>query len=129
MLSREKAPKKDKNAFAIERIPLLQVYFSHFIGKQGTIFKVFVLSKVLNFVLVVPPVIWFTMDLQTSHLEDRYHCVDYFIIIIIYFEVFLYFFPNQFFQKIVFFLPLFVRKSRGIYWKVFSYKWCSTRFS
>ena len=23
----------------IERIPLLQVYFSHFIAKQGTIFK------------------------------------------------------------------------------------------
>ena len=39
LLCREKAPKKDKNAFAIERIPLLQVYFSHFIAKQGTIFK------------------------------------------------------------------------------------------
>ena len=39
MLSTEKAPKKDKNAFAVERIPLLQVYFSHFIAKQGTIFK------------------------------------------------------------------------------------------
>ena len=39
LLSKEKALKKDKNAFAIERIPLLQVYFSYFITKQGIIFK------------------------------------------------------------------------------------------
>ena len=39
LLYREKVPKKDKNTFAIERIPLLQVYFSHFIVKQGTVFK------------------------------------------------------------------------------------------
>ena len=39
LLSGEKAPKKDKNAFAIERISLLQVHFSHFIAKQGTISK------------------------------------------------------------------------------------------
>ena len=39
LLSREKAPKKNKNAFAIERIPLLQVCFSHFIAKQGAMFN------------------------------------------------------------------------------------------
>ena len=53
----EKDPKKDKNAFAIERISLLQVYFSHFIAKQGV--KIFLLSKVLNFVLLVPQ--WFDL--------------------------------------------------------------------
>ena len=57
----------------IEIIPLLQVYFSYFIEKQGTIFKIFVLGKVPNVVLLVPPVVWFTMDLKTAHLEDRYH--------------------------------------------------------
>ena len=38
----EKVPKKDKNVLPfiwIERIPLLQVYFSYFTVKQGTIFK------------------------------------------------------------------------------------------
>ena len=38
----EKNPKKkDKNAFGHYsfRIPLQEVYFSHFIGKPGTIFK------------------------------------------------------------------------------------------
>ena len=38
-LQGKSAEKGQKNAFAIERIPLLQVYFSHFIAKQGTIFK------------------------------------------------------------------------------------------
>ena len=113
MLSREKPAKKDKNAFAIERIPLLQVYFSHFIAKRGTILKEFVLSKVINFLLLVPPVVCFTMDLQTSYLEERYHAR---IILLLLFtmRVFCIFFPNQFFQKIVFFLRLFVRKSRDI---------------
>ena len=35
--------------------------------------KIFVLGKVPNVVLLVPPVVWFTMDLKTAHLEDRYH--------------------------------------------------------
>ena len=41
----------------IERIHLLQVYFSHFIAKQGTLLKIFVFSKLINFVLLVPPVV------------------------------------------------------------------------
>ena len=32
--------------------------------------KIFVLSKVLNFILLVPAVV---SDLQTGHLKDRYH--------------------------------------------------------
>ena len=35
--------------------------------------KIFALSKVFNFILLVPPVVWFTIYLQTVHLEDRYH--------------------------------------------------------
>ena len=42
------------------------------------------------------------MDLQTSHLEHREHAR-----IIIYWEVFLYFFPNQSVQKINFSYLLF----------------------
>lgn len=34
-------------------------------------FKIFVISKVLNFVLFVPPLVWFSMDFQTSHSEVR----------------------------------------------------------
>ena len=101
MLSREKAPKKDKNAFAIERIPLLQVHFSHFIAKQGTIFKQGTQFSSARF---SSGLIYYGPDLPHA---------NYFIIIIDY-EVFLYFFPNQFFQKIVFFLNSFVRKSGGI---------------
>ena len=57
----------------IERILLLRVYFSHFIAKQGTIFKDICLGKVLNFVLCVPPVVWFTVYLKTGHLEYKDH--------------------------------------------------------
>ena len=35
--------------------------------------NIFVLSKILNFALLVHPLVWFTMDLQTDYLEDRYH--------------------------------------------------------
>ena len=50
------------------------------------------------------------MDLQTGHLADRYHAQ-----IIMYYEVvFVFFFPNQFFQNIVFFLRCGVRKVGGI---------------
>ena len=55
----------------IERIPLLNLYFSHFIAKQGSHLKTFVLSKLPNFVLLLLPVLWFTMDLETGQLEDR----------------------------------------------------------
>ena len=57
----------------IERIPLLQVYFNHVIANRAQYLNVFVLSKVLNFVLLVPPAFWFTMNLKTGHLEYRYH--------------------------------------------------------
>ena len=68
--------------------------------------KIFVLGKVLNFVLFVPLVVWFAMDLQTGYLEDRYHA---WIISLLLFAMKCFcfcFFANQFFQKIVFFCIL-----------------------
>ena len=46
-----------------------------------------------NFVLFVPPVVCSIMDKQTGRLEDRV-LKRIFLIIIMYYEVFLYFFPN-----------------------------------
>ena len=80
-------------------ILLLQVYFSHFIAKQGTIFRDTCLSEVLNFVLLVPSVVWFTMDPLTGHLEDRYHAQ---IILLLLFNMkffFLYYLQISFSKK------------------------------
>ena len=52
------------------------------------------------------------MDLQTGHLEDRYHAR---IILLLFIrKIFCIFFPSQCFQKIVFFLRSGVRKLGGI---------------
>ena len=112
LLSREKAPTKDKNAFVIERIPYCKCILATLLQNRGQYLKIFVLSKVLNFILLVPQ--WSDL-LWTCKLVTRRQipCPNYFIIIM-YYEVFLYFFPNQFFQKIVFFLRSFVRQSGGI---------------
>ena len=97
----------------IERTPLLQVYFNHFIVKQGTIFQdIFVLSKVLNFVLPVPPVVSFNGPANLSFSREI-PCANY-VLVLIYYEGFSYFFPYQSFQKIVQFLQSCVRKSGGI---------------
>ena len=40
------------------------------------------------------------MDLQTSHLEDRYHARI--ILLLFTMKFFCFFFPNQFFQKLYF---------------------------
>ena len=79
----------------IERIPLLQVYFSHVIVKQGAIFED-ICFKVLNFVLLVPPLVWFTMDLQTGHLEGRYHAQ---ILLLLFTMEFFIFFSESIFPK------------------------------
>ena len=67
--------------------------------------KIFVLSKVLNFVLLAPSLVWFTMDLQTGHLEDRYH-VQIILLWLFTVKFFCIFFPNKFFQKFVFYCVL-----------------------
>ena len=90
----------------IERIPLLQVYFSHFIAKQGAIVKDICCKQGTQFcsacscrgLTCYGPTNW--------SFRRQIPCAHYFIIIIIYYEFFLYFFPNQFFQKIVFFCVL-----------------------
>ena len=74
-----------------ENIPLFRVYY----------LKIFVLSKVLNFVLLVPPVAWFTINLQTGHFKTE-TMRELFYYDQIYYEVYLNFFSNQFFQKLYF---------------------------
>ena len=114
--------KKKNNKSAIFFFPILKCIcplfelkgFLYCEGILATLFqnraqylKIFVLSKVLNFILLVPLLVWFTMDLQTGHLEDRYHYFFWYFIIIIYYEVFVFFFPNQFFPNIFFFFFFF----------------------
>ena len=59
--------------------------------------KIFVLSKVLNFVMFLPPVVLFTIDLQTGHLEEREHARI--ILLLLSTMKFFVSFPNQFFWK------------------------------
>ena len=73
LLSREKAQKKDKNASSIERILLLQVYFSHFITKQGTVFKDICFMQGTQFCSTRSSSGLIYLHQQTSHLEDRYY--------------------------------------------------------
>ena len=42
--------------------------------------KILILSNVLNFVLLVTPMVWFIMDLQTGHLEDGDHTRVFFLL-------------------------------------------------
>ena len=65
--------------------------------------KIFVLSKVLNFVLLVPPVVWFIMDLQTGHLEDRYHGRIILLLLSFTTKIFCIFFRINFSKKLYFF--------------------------
>ena len=81
------------------------MYFSHFIEKQGTIFKDICFKQGTQFcsayssngLIYYGPANW--------SFRRPIPCANYFIIIIFY-EVFLHFFPNQFFQKTVFFCVL-----------------------
>ena len=83
----------------------MQVYFSPFIANQGTIFKDICFKQGTQFcsacsssgLIYYGPANW-------SFRRQR-PWTNYFIIII-YYEVFLYVFPNQFFQKMVFFCIL-----------------------
>ena len=63
--------------------------------------------------MFLPPVVLFTIDLQTGHLEEREHARI--ILLLLSTMKFFVFFPNQFFSKIIFsFFRYDVRKSRGI---------------
>ena len=86
----------------IERIPLLQVYFSYFIAKQGRIFKDICIKESTQFCSACSSSGLIYYGPVSSSFRRKRPCANYFIIII-YYEVFLHFFLNQFFQKIVFF--------------------------
>ena len=107
----QKRTKMDLPIIGIERIPLLQVYFSLFIAKQGTIFKDICFKQDSQFCSVSSSSGLAYYGLTNWSFRRQIVCANYFIIII-YNEVFLYFFPNQFLQKIVvvFFLRSGVRK-------------------
>ena len=78
----------------IEGIPLLQVYFSHFIAKQG-------IKQGNRFCSVCFSISVIYYGPANWSCRRQIPCVNYFIIIIFY-EVFLCFFLSQFFQKNVF---------------------------
>ena len=98
--------KKDKNAFAHYlnwKNSLLQVYLSHFITKQGTIFEDIRFKPGTQFfsacscsdLIYYGPANW--------AFRRQITCADYFIIII-YHEVFCIFFPINFSKKLFSFL-------------------------
>ena len=86
----------------IERIHLLQVYFSHFIAKQGTLFKDICFKQVTQFCSACSSsgLIYYGPTKWAFRRQIPY--VSYFAIIT-YYEVFPYYFPNQFFKKKYFF--------------------------
>ena len=97
----EKVWKNDKNAFPIiwiERIPLLQVYFSYFIAKQGTIFKDICIKEVTQFCSACSSSGLIYHGPANWSFRRRIPRAGYFIIII-YYEVFLYFFTESIFPK------------------------------
>ena len=65
--------------------------FSYFIAKQGATAKDICYS--LNFFLFVPPVVWFTIDMQIGHLKDKDH-VQMFLWLLCAIKFFRIFFPN-----------------------------------
>ena len=102
----EKGQKKEKMHLPIiwiERIPLLQVHFSYFTAKQGTIFKGICIKEgnQLCSSCSSSGLIYYGLANWSFHLRRQIPLANYFIISI-YYENFLYFFLNQFFQKIVF---------------------------
>ena len=73
----EKVPKKGQKyicpLFELKKLLYCKCILAALLQSRAEDLKIFVLKNVLKFVLLVPPVVWFTMDLQTGHLEDRYH--------------------------------------------------------
>ena len=88
----------------IERTPLLQVYFSYFIAKRGTIFKYIFIEEDTQFCSACFSIGLFYYG--PANWPFRRHTTRELFIIIIYYKDFLYFLLNQFFQKNVFFWVL-----------------------
>ena len=87
----------------IERIPLLQVHFGHFIAKQDTIFKDICFKQVTQFCSACTSIGLIYYEPENWSFRRQIPYANYFIIIIYYEVFFFFFFLNQFFQKIVFF--------------------------
>ena len=77
----------------IERIPLLQAYFNHFIAQQGTIFKGICFKPGTSFCFPCSSssLIYYGPANWSFRRQIPY---SIYFIIIIYYEVFLGFFPN-----------------------------------
>ena len=107
----------------IERIPLLQVYFSHVIVKQDAIFKDICFKQSTQFCSAWSIIGLIYCGPANWSFGRQIPCSNYFIIISIYYQVFLYFFSESIFpKKNVFFLRSCIRKLGGIYWNLFSYQ-------
>ena len=59
--------------FELKEFLYCKCILATFLQNKAQYLNIFVLSKVLNFVLLVPPLVWPAMDLQTGDFEDRYH--------------------------------------------------------
>ena len=100
----------------IERIPLLQVYFSHFIPNQDTIFKDICFEQGTPFCSACSSIDRIYYGPANLSFRRQIPCTNYFIIIIIIIIIIIntmilwsfivFFFLNQFFQKTVFFCVL-----------------------
>ena len=102
----QKRKKMDLLIIGIERIPLLQVYFSLFIAKQGTIFKDICFKQGSQFCSVSSSSGLAYYGLTNWSFRRQILCANYFIIII-YNEVFFIFFQINFCKKLFFFFVFF----------------------
>ena len=89
------------------------MYFRHFIAKQGTMFKDICFNQGTQFRSTCSSIGLIYNGPANWSFKRQIPGANCFIVII-YYEVFLYFFPSQFFQKIVFYLRSGVRKSGNI---------------
>ena len=98
----------------MQRIPLLQVHFSHFIAKPDSIFIDIFFKQGTPFCSACSSIGLIYYGPANWSFSRQIPCANYFTIIMYYEVVFVFFFLNQFFQKIVFFLRSGVRKLGGI---------------
>ena len=118
-VKREKVPKKDKNAFVnYLNWKKYFMYFSHFIAKQGTVFKDICFEQGTQFCSACSSISLIYYGPANWSFRRQIPRANYFIIII-YYEVFLYFFslsisPKNCLFVCCFFLRSGVRKPEGI---------------
>ena len=94
-----------------ERINFLQVYFSYFIAKQGTIFKDICIQKGTQFCSAISSSGLIYYGPADWSFRRQISCANYFVIILFH-EGFIYIFPSQFFTKIVVFFAFWRKEIR-----------------